>query len=153
MSKSSIEGFCPNGHEYTPENTGRTDRGWRFCIVCKRASGRAYRLQDGRAEKANRRAREWHKANAVKVRAMKMKNYDKIRAFIDKAKDVPCFDCGVKHPSYVMDFDHRDPSTKTINVGVARSMAATIAEIAKCDVVCSNCHRIRTWKGRTRAEQ
>ncbi len=35
MSKRSA---CPKGHAYTPENTGRTFRGGRFCKICKRNS-------------------------------------------------------------------------------------------------------------------
>lgn len=59
-------------------------------------------------------------------------------------------DCKREFPSYVMDFDHRDASTKrdTVSnlVAKARSLMAIEAEIAKCDLVCSNCHRIRTHR-------
>lgn len=48
-----------------------------------------------------------------------------------------------------MDFDHRDPATKTKAVSQliseCRSMDIILEEIAKCDLVCANCHRIRTW--------
>ena len=47
-----------------------------------------------------------------------------------------------------MDFDHRDATTKTFIVSdiVNHSgMKAILEEIAKCDLVCSNCHRIRTF--------
>lgn len=27
---------CTNGHEYTPENSGRDSNGWRFCRTCNR---------------------------------------------------------------------------------------------------------------------
>lgn len=33
--------FCPNGHQYTPTNTGK-DKGYAYCRECKRASCRAY---------------------------------------------------------------------------------------------------------------
>ena len=58
----------------------------------------------------------------------------------------PCVDCG-EADIRVLDFDHRDPSTKRANVSrMLRSFSwRTIeAEIAKCDVVCANCHRRRT---------
>lgn len=56
-------------------------------------------------------------------------------------------DCGVHYPSYVMDFDHRDPSTKKGGVGkfVSVGWKSLKEEIAKCDLVCANCHRERTW--------
>lgn len=62
------------------------------------------------------------------------------------AKDVPCADCGDRHPHYIMDFDHRDPTTKSFAIGgnQTRSRMTMMAEIEKCDVVCANCHRERT---------
>jgi hypothetical protein len=49
-----------------------------------------------------------------------------------------------------MDFDHRDPSTKTAEISQLVNKTAVPwsfieAEIAKCDVVCVCCHRMRTW--------
>ena len=59
-------------------------------------------------------------------------------------------DCGGEYPPYVMDFDHRDPLDKTDNVANAVhngwSVTKFRAEIAKCDVVCANCHRERTHR-------
>lgn len=55
-------------------------------------------------------------------------------------------DCGVPYPYYVMEFDHRDPSQKLANIGrlLGNSWKRLKDEIAKCDVVCANCHRERT---------
>jgi hypothetical protein len=49
-----------------------------------------------------------------------------------------------------MDFDHRDPAVKSFAIGpsLTRNRAAVVAEIAKCDVVCANCHRLRTERQR-----
>lgn len=72
---------------------------------------------------------------------------ERLRSVIEEAKNRPCFDCGERHPYYVMDFDHRDPAEKRHNVGAVHhfgSVKALRAEIAKCDVVCANCHRERT---------
>ena len=69
------------------------------------------------------------------------------RALASKAKDVPCADCGLKYPSYVMDFDHVRGEKKgniATMVGVATALKTLLAEIEKCEVVCSNCHRHRT---------
>lgn len=60
-------------------------------------------------------------------------------------KDKPCMDCGIQYPPFVMDFDHRDPSTKKFHFQVAKNWKDTLTEIAKCDLVCSNCHRVRTY--------
>lgn len=69
------------------------------------------------------------------------------RAAIREAKSAPCADCGVTYPYYVMDLDHRAGETKShvVNKMPGRFSTTTIlAEIAKCDAVCANCHRIRT---------
>ena len=71
---------------------------------------------------------------------------DKNYSIISAAKEVPCADCGISYPSYIMDFDHR--GDKTFSIGSSRtrvSAARLLAEIAKCDVVCANCHRARTY--------
>ncbi len=72
----------------------------------------------------------------------------RISAFIDSLKDCPCTDCGESYPACVMDFDHVR-GEKLFNVtsmkGRSPSEAAILEEVAKCDVVCANCHRIRTW--------
>lgn len=87
---------------------------------------------------------ERHAATTAASQARRRKT---LRAIIQDAKARPCVDCGVQYPPYVMDFDHRDPSGKSASVGemVGRtSLARMVAEIAKCDVVCANCHRVRT---------
>ena len=47
-----------------------------------------------------------------------------------------------------MDFDHVDPETKRFTIGRdgwnKRTIIDLREEIAKCEVVCANCHRIRT---------
>jgi len=70
--------------------------------------------------------------------------------WIDGVKSAPCMDCYRRFPPECMDFDHRDPKKKIFNVSQAavsgNSLESIKAEIAKCDLVCSNCHRIRTAK-------
>jgi len=72
---------------------------------------------------------------------------DDKRKYLNEIKSVPCMDCGICYPSYIMDLDHRDPSQKIMKVSslVKRgSWQAFLDEIKKCDIVCSNCHRERT---------
>lgn len=59
----------------------------------------------------------------------------------------PCFDCGKVYPHYVMDFDHLRDKKFDISKLASRNVSfETIkSEIEKCDLVCSNCHRIRTY--------
>jgi hypothetical protein len=68
---------------------------------------------------------------------------------IRDAKNVPCIDCKVSYPWMVMDFDHRPGETKVAEVSKLATSASVQKirdEIAKCDVVCSNCHRLRTFQ-------
>lgn len=71
---------------------------------------------------------------------------------VDKIKSIPCTDCKQIYPPYVMDFDHRDSKQKIGGLSkMARqgiSKEKILLEITKCDVVCSNCHRIRTHNRR-----
>ena len=57
-----------------------------------------------------------------------------------------CMDCGYAVAAVALDFDHRPGEEKLANVAnlVTASAERLYAEIAKCDVVCANCHRIRT---------
>lgn len=57
----------------------------------------------------------------------------------------PCADCGNYFPYYVMDFDHREDKLFEVSRLVALGMLKKcLIEIKKCDLVCSNCHRVRT---------
>lgn len=59
-------------------------------------------------------------------------------------------DCGIGYPFYVMQFDHRPGENKCFSLGGAANRnlprAVLEAEIAKCDVVCGNCHAERTYQ-------
>jgi hypothetical protein len=73
---------------------------------------------------------------------------------LDQHRDRPCADCGGRFPPCAMDFDHRDPTTKraavTRMIGRA-GVARILDEAAKCDIVCANCHRLRTFERRLAA--
>jgi hypothetical protein len=72
--------------------------------------------------------------------------------FLRELRRVPCADCGGTFEPYQMDFDHRDPAQKSFQVTDGRAMLMSrerlLAEVAKCDIVCANCHRIRTDRQR-----
>ncbi len=81
-----------------------------------------------------------------------------VRRVIDEAKSRPCVECGIQFPLPAMQFDHVR-GVKSFNLGSANSRANNLdalrEEIAKCDVVCANCHAVRTdarttgkWKAR-----
>ncbi|HWX97114.1 MAG TPA: hypothetical protein VNZ01_09715 [Solirubrobacteraceae bacterium] len=64
---------------------------------------------------------------------------------IDYFRAHPCVDCGEDDP-LVLEFDHC-AGKKIFCVGKGlrdRSWQSVLDEMAKCDVVCANCHRRRT---------
>ena len=66
---------------------------------------------------------------------------------MQEAKSRSCTDCGVQYPYYVMEFDHLDADAKHFNVSAGVTSVSherLLAEIAKCEVVCANCHAERT---------
>lgn len=71
--------------------------------------------------------------------------------FVNRLKSRPCMDCNKQFNPWVMHFDHRPYETKKFNVS-SRVGAGCISldhlkeEIAKCDIVCANCHADRTYK-------
>src|SRR3990167_1819765 len=75
----------------------------------------------------------------------------KWREIVAKLKNKPCMDCEIQYPYYVMHFDHRPGEIKINTVSVLlqlRGLPMALAEIKKCDLVCGNCHAMRTWKRR-----
>jgi hypothetical protein len=64
-----------------------------------------------------------------------------------KLKSGPCVDCGQKFPPECMEFDHvRGRKLFGIGAGMtSRGQAQLLKEIAKCDLVCANCHNIRSY--------
>lgn len=79
----------------------------------------------------------------ARIKRYRTENRPLIREYL---RAHPCVDCG-ETDIVVLDFDHRDPAAKKYSVMVLalhKSWIRVIAEIAKCDVRCSNCHRRRT---------
>ena len=92
--------------------------------------------------------RRWYRANREQVFARKNRKKAELRALARQAKERPCADCGLEYPYYVMDFDHVEGQKSMIISDLVNfgGRARLLAELEKCDVVCSNCHRERTWR-------
>jgi len=95
--------------------------------------------------------RERRAANPEKVKLDRKLRAERNRRYVQSLKDVPCHDCGVKYPYYVMQFDHiPERGEKKFNLsstgGTSRKRVEE--EIAKCEIVCANCHTERTHSRR-----
>lgn len=79
----------------------------------------------------------------------KNKTYrENVRDYVRKQKESdPCMDCGNSYPYYIMEYDHtEDNKLKTVSyLASTGTMNQVVEEINKCDLVCSNCHKARTW--------
>ena len=72
--------------------------------------------------------------------------HERYAFLIEFFKSNPCADCGESDPM-VLEFDHLGDKLFNIAQGVRdRGWQVFLDEIAKCDVVCANCHRRRTAK-------
>ena len=113
-----------------------------ICKQCRdaRSIGNIEHQQEYRKQYNERTAPERRrKQNVRRLEAKK---------FVDEYKEAnPCVDCKRKFPAVAMDFDH-------VRGGKIRNVAGFVSgaykldlikeEIAKCDLVCACCHRIRT---------
>jgi hypothetical protein len=67
------------------------------------------------------------------------------RARVNTLKSSPCSDCLLCFNPVAMDFDHvRGTKFKGIAALWSYSWDLVLEEIKKCDLVCANCHRLRT---------
>jgi hypothetical protein len=100
----------------------------------------AYYLGEGQKEKNLQRQQVKRNAARQYIRSVK--------------EGQPCADCGIVYPPYVLQFDHigSDKSfTITEFATTTIDLEKIKAEIAKCEIVCANCHAERTWgSGRTK---
>jgi hypothetical protein len=102
------------------------------------------------AEEKRAYQRAHYHANKEAWRRKRMKYEAKVRAHVLAAKDKPCADCGGRWHPLVMEFDHLPGSEKQFTLGAQTARACGLdklqAEIAKCEVVCPTCHRVRTLR-------
>lgn len=88
--------------------------------------------------------KRYHERNKEQCNARTKRFAERNRRIINEAKGVPCHDCEGSFPPYVMEFDHVR-GEKLFNIGSQGQgrVERLEIEIAKCDVVCANCHRER----------
>ena len=90
-----------------------------------------------------------HKKYLMRTRNRNIRIRDEnVKYVYEYLKQHPCIDCGETNP-IKLEFDHRNGSDKVSNVSnlIRRNGLKSLqAEIAKCDVRCSNCHKVKTAK-------
>ena len=107
-----------------------------YCRPCRSAYGRDHYLANRQryVDQAQKRKEEL--------------GLKRTRFLLEYFRAHPCVDCG-ETDSVVLEFDHL--REKTFNIGSdlsRRRWNSILAEMAKCEVVCANCHRRRTGRRR-----
>lgn len=100
--------------------------------------------------------RVFYNKNAPKIkqrkRILNKKRYQENKSKTDKIKsETPCTDCGKLFHPCQMQFDHLKDKKFNVSEILQNYNWETIEkEVAKCEVVCANCHCLRTFKRRNR---
>jgi hypothetical protein len=103
-----------------------------WCKACRKVYDRAYH--------ASTRAIRLEQKRVWKAKTV---------AWLRSYKAQPCADCGGRFHPVAMQFDHRPGERKEFDLGfgVRRySRKRLLIEIEKCDLVCANCHAVRTYR-------
>lgn len=143
----AIHHRTPDGKEYRQSS----------CKVCvKKYNENYYRLK---AESIKAGAAQYRAQNKGSIARRVEQRLLENSQYIQKIKEeTPCTDCGIDRlPPFCMDFDHLEGTDKRCNVSKmmmsAYSLKTLKEEIAKCELVCSNCHRLRTLRRSTNAHR
>ena len=111
--------------------------------------------------KAREASRRHYARNSEAIKAkVTVHNYrlrTRNRDFVNEIKSTtPCTDCGQIYPPYVMQFDHVLGGKRGNVASLAHSRVSIETlktEMAKCELVCANCHAIRTHSWRDEIEK
>ena len=98
---------------------------------------------------------KYHARNRDHLIAQKRRRLDGIVAWMRAQKDKPCMDCGGTFHPAAMTFDHPPGADKRDDIATLAkrtSIASVRAEIEKCELVCANCHAVRTFNRREAAK-
>ena len=104
-------------------------------------------MESSEAQKAWKR-RDYADKRAYFI-ARDNERYYRFRDILIEAKKKPCVDCGREFPTCAMDLHHRNQSEKIRDVSALKDFSSEKKlreEIAKCDVICACCHRVRSGK-------
>lgn len=104
-----------------------------WCRECNRERSRQYYAENPRKHR-----------RAVRNRNAQVRT-ENCRKLIDYLRTNPCKDCG-EDDIVVLEFDHLRDKAAAVSSLLAYSWRRVEEEIAKCEVVCANCHRRRTAK-------
>lgn len=88
-----------------------------------------------------------YQENKTSYKASTKSSRERKRKWIREYKEAhTCTDCHESFPHYVLEFDHITEKSFCIGRYVnSVGLDKLIKEIMKCEIVCANCHSVRTW--------
>jgi len=92
---------------------------------------------------------EWYQKNKDAIRKKRSYQKQEARKWVNdyKTQNSVCTDCEISFPPHILDFDHIGDKS----FGISRALQQGTGldkikqEIKKCEIVCANCHRQRTY--------
>lgn len=119
-----------------------------FCLQSKKTGRRKNQCRSCRNTYCKSHYKNNKPSYMSRIKVNNKRYNQESKTLIREGKDKPCLDCGIKYPYYVMQFDHLPQYKKIDGLGQMHRRYKTIvqAEIAKCEVVCANCHAERTYQ-------
>lgn len=144
-SKCEQEKFLVDFHKRADRPLGVTSH----CKECEKA-----RAKDRKSYNKAAAAKSYQKHKQKVCSKSKLVGRVKMDKITEIKSTTPCMDCGQTYHPCQMDFDHRDASQKSFSLNQARwkKWEEIEKEMAKCDLVCSNCHRLRTFNRKQNVE-
>lgn len=133
---------CNKCNEFKPlaefnRNKTRKDGLHTYCKKCNKEVSANYYKNN----------KEKHLKEVLKV-SKKVRNENK-KKYFEILNSGECMDCGFSHPAALV-FDHKSGVNKIAGIGrmvtTGYKWETILKEIDKCDLVCANCHAIRTAK-------
>ena len=106
-----------------------------WCKSCRRAYDRSYHLR----------------TRPTRIRQAKARHEKLVAWYRELKSHTPCADCGGFFHPVAMTWDHLPGQEKVGDVGTLlrrHSRETLLNEIAKCELVCANCHAVRSFKRR-----
>ena len=121
-----------------PHGASRYDYGCR-CVICRTAKSQRtqrYLARPGGRDTVNSYQERRRKQHSRTMNSIKLEE--------------GCLDCGYRDQAQALHFDHRPGVMKCFEIsqGYMRTALAVQDELDKCDVLCANCHAIRTHERR-----
>ena len=115
-----------------------------------------FKDKEKRREYQREYMRKWYEENKAKHISYVRNRDKKIKNWLKEYKSsLKCEICGENHPA-CLDFHHINPNEKSFALGRVNkflSIKLLQSEIAKCKILCANCHRKEHYKQKEKEQK